>query len=341
MSATGRALPLAVTMGEPAGIGGEIALMAWHARERNRLPCFFVLDAPARLSKVARAIGIDTPIVEIDSPAAAAQHFADALPVFPIALVGPVQPGKPDPDNATSVQMAIERAVKFALDDEIAAVVTNPIHKATLYQAGFQHQGHTDYLAELCQSKQAPVMMLAAAMLRVVPVTVHLGLREAIDNLTEESIVTAGLVTDRALRRDFGCAKPRLAVAGLNPHAGEAGNLGREEIDIIAPAVETLRAQDIETIGPLAADGMFHAAARNRYDAALCMYHDQALIPLKTLDFEHGVNVTLGLDIVRTSPDHGTALALAGTGQANPSSLIAALQLAAAIATRRAEFDAA
>ena len=216
-----------------------------------------------------------------------------------------------------------------------AALVTNPIHKGSLYRAGFRHPGHTEYLAELAGTGEAPVMMLACPALRVVPITIHLPLRRAVESLTSAAIVHAGRVTDAALRRDFGIAAPVLAFAGLNPHAGEAGGLGREEIEIVEPALAELRAAGIDARGPLPADTMFHAEARRSYDAALCMYHDQALIPIKTVDFYGGVNVTLGLPFVRTSPDHGTAFAIAGRGVARPDSLIAALRLAAEMAARR------
>jgi 4-hydroxythreonine-4-phosphate dehydrogenase len=213
--------------------------------------------------------------------------------------------------------------------------VTNPINKDALYRAGFKHPGHTEYLAELAGSRAPAVMMLAGRDLRVVPVTIHLALRDAIAALSTAGIVHAGRLTDAALRREFGIARPVIAIAGLNPHAGEAGGLGREDIDIVAPAIAELRAAGVDARGPLAADTMFHAAARRGYDAALCMYHDQALIPIKTLDFDGAVNVTLGLPFIRTSPDHGTAFDIAGKGVARPDSLIAALRLAAAMAARR------
>ena len=231
---------------------------------------------------------------------------------------------------------SIRKAVEFALADRVAAVVTNPIQKNTLYQAGFRHKGHTDYLGALCQSSSPPVMMLSCRGLRTVPVSVHVPLSEAVASLSQEAIVTCAETAGNALERDFGCRPARLAVAGLNPHAGEGGALGREEVDIIEPAVATLKQRGRKVLGPFAPDSMFHAAARRRYDAAICMYHDQALIPIKTIDFHRGVNITLGLPIVRTSPDHGTALALAGTGRASAASLERALEIAAAIAKRRA-----
>jgi 4-hydroxythreonine-4-phosphate dehydrogenase len=230
---------------------------------------------------------------------------------------------------------AIDRAVADARDGRAAGVVTNPINKDALYRAGFNHPGHTEYLAELAGLKGPAVMMLACPELRVVPVTIHHALRDAIGLVTADAIVHAGSVVDAALKRDFGIPAPRLAIAGLNPHAGEAGGLGREDLDIVAPAVARLRRAGIDARGPLAADTMFHPAARATYDAALCMYHDQALIPIKTIDFDGGVNVTLGLPFIRTTPDHGTAFDIAGKGTARPDSLIAALRLAGAMATRR------
>ena len=327
--------PLALTMGEPAGIGGEITLRAWLERERHGLPAFFVLDDPGRLAAIAGSLGLDVPIRLIAAAGEALARFGDALPVLSNPLAMPAAPGRPDPLNAAATCRAIERAVRLARLGEAGAVVTNPIQKSTLYQAGFSHQGHTDYLGALLESSAAPVMMLAAPMLKVVPVTVHQSLRDAIDGLSASAIVHAARVTGAALRADFAIERPRLAIAGLNPHAGEAGALGREEIDIIMPAIERLRDEGMAVSGPLVPDAMFHERARASYDAAICMYHDQALIPLKTLDFENGVNVTLGLEIVRTSPDHGTALDIAGQGRASPASLIQALRMAGQIATRR------
>ena len=331
---------LALTMGEPAGIGPEIAVRAWLARARERLPPFLLVADPAVISAAARGLGEDVPLLEVAGPEAARARFAEALPVAPLALPRATSPGRPDAGNAAGVVRAIDLAVEWALAGRVGGIVTNPIQKATLYDAGFAFQGHTDYLASLCGGGRS-VMMLAAPALRVVPVTVHLALRQAIRNLSSEAIVETGRIAAAALARDFACPAPRLAVAGLNPHAGEGGSIGREEIDIIQPAIERLRAEGIDVRGPLAADSMFHETARAGYDAALCMYHDQALIPLKTLDFEGGVNVTLGLAVVRTSPDHGTALDIAGRGRARPASLLAALKAAAEIVDRRRAYDAA
>ena len=327
--------PLVVTIGEPAGIGGEITLKAWRARNAEHLPPFFVLDLPARLKELAAALRLDVPVRAIAAPEEAVAIFPSALPVLPIAVPHAVLPGKLDSGNAPSVIGAIRQAVELVQQNRAAAIVTNPIQKETLYAAGFPHPGHTEYLAELAGGV-TPVMMLVGAELRVVPVTIHRPLREAIASLRTADIVTAGKITAAGLQRDFAIARPRLAIAGLNPHAGESGTMGREDIEIVAPAVAALRALGIDATGPLAPDTMFHAAARARYDVAICMYHDQALIPLKTLDFDRGVNITLGLPFIRTSPDHGTALDIAGRGIANPASLVAALALAGELALRRA-----
>jgi 4-hydroxythreonine-4-phosphate dehydrogenase len=321
-------------MGEPAGIGGEIALAAWRLRRERGLAPFFAIDDADRLAALAASLGWSVPIRPIDAPAAAPDLFADALPVLHRPLPAAVQPGRPDPANAPAVIAAIEQAVHLVMQGQAAAVVTNPIHKKTLYDGGFGFPGHTEFLAELAGVSRV-VMMLAGPGLRVVPVTVHLSLKQAIERLTADEIVAVGQIAAAALRRDFGLAKPRLAVAGLNPHAGEGGAMGREDIEIVAPAIDQLRREGIEAFGPLPPDTMFHARARAGYDAALCMYHDQGLIPLKTIDFDGGVNITLGLPFVRTSPDHGTAFDLAGRGQARPDSLLAALGLAGEIAARR------
>jgi 4-hydroxythreonine-4-phosphate dehydrogenase len=326
--------PLALTIGEPAGIGGEITLKAWLARNAAGLPPFFVLDDPQRLAHIVAALGLSVPIHPIAAPEEAAAAFVRALPVLPVALPRPTVPGKPDSGNAAAVIGAIATAADFVKHGRAAAMVTNPIQKETLYAAGFPHPGHTEYLAELAGGV-TPVMMLLCPGLRVIPVIVHHPLAESIALLRTEAIVTAGRITAAALKRDFGIARPRLAVAGLNPHAGENGTIGREEIEIIAPAVAALRSLGIDVSGPAPADTLFHAAARARYDAALCMYHDQALIPLKTIDFDRGVNVTLGLPFIRTSPDHGTACDIAGKGIASPASLIAAIALAGELARRR------
>ncbi len=327
-------LPLALTMGEPAGIGGDITVKAWQRRGEGLAP-FFVIDDPERLRRLAARIAPTLRIAEIDAPEQAIAAFPEALPVLPEPLPVPATPGRPDPANSPAVIAAIERAVALTRAGRAAAVVTNPIHKKCLYDAGFRHPGHTEHLAALVGEGVRPVMMLVCAGLRVVPVTVHLALRDAVDALSTANIVHCGEVAAAALERDFGIAAPKLAVAGLNPHAGEQGSLGREEIDIIAPAVERLAAAGIAVTGPAPADTLFHEHARSAYDAVICMYHDQALIPLKTIDIDRGVNVTLGLPFVRTSPDHGTALGIAGTGAAREDSLLAALATAADMARRR------
>ncbi len=326
--------PLALTMGEPAGIGGEITLAAW--KNRDGLPPFFVIDDAGRLAALARHLGWDLPIAVLDDPAEAPALFASALPVLHRPLAAPCRPGRLDPANGPAVMAAIEEAVRLTGTGQAGAVVTNPIHKKALYDAGFRFPGHTEFLAALAGVDRV-VMMLASPQLRVVPVTIHVALRQAIADLRAVDIVETARITARALTRDFAIAAPRLAITGLNPHAGEGGAMGREDLEIVAPAVAALRAEGIDARGPLPADTLFHARARESYDAALCMYHDQALIPIKTLDFDGGVNVTLGLPFVRTSPDHGTALDLAGRGQARPDSLMAALRLAASMAAARRE----
>ena len=327
--------PLAVTMGEPAGVGTELTLMAWLHRGANSLPSFFLLDDPERVAALSRKLDLGAPVRAVESPAEAAECFPTALPVLPHPPIAEVLPGRPDTANAPAVISAIDRAVATAQAGEAAGIVTNPIHKRTLYAAGFRDAGHTEYLGRLAGVSR-PVMMLACARLRVVSVTVHLALRDAVASLRREDIVSAAKMCARALTDEFGVARPRLAVAGLNPHAGEGGAMGDEEARIIAPAIDDLRAAGIRATGPHPPDSLFHDEARTRYDAAICMVHDHALIPLKTLGFDDGVNITLGLPFVRTSPDHGTALTLAATGQARPGSLIAAIATAGAIAARRA-----
>jgi 4-hydroxythreonine-4-phosphate dehydrogenase len=329
-------LPLALTMGEPAGIGGEIALKAWLQRGSEHLPPFLLIDDPARLAELTRTFGWPVPVKTVAAAEEATGVFATGLPVLPLALPQRAIPGHPDPANAAAVIASIETGVALVSEGRAGALVTNPIQKQALYAAGFRHPGHTEFLAALAGGIDV-AMMLACPDLRVVPVTIHLSLREALGVLSSKRIITAGRVAAAGLKRDFGIAAPRLAVAALNPHAGEKGTLGREEIEIIAPAVAALRAEGIAAEGPAPADTLFHAEARRRYDAVLCMYHDQALIPLKTIDFARGVNVTLGLPFIRTSPDHGTALDIAGRGAADPASLIAALKLAGEMAARRAQ----
>ena len=323
---------LALTMGDPAGVGGEITIKAWHALHRTG-PAFLLIADPDWLCSQPGGEGL--PITVLPDVAAAASVFPRALPVLPLSLAAKGIPGNPNRTNAGAVTESIAQAVSLALDGMVGGVVTNPISKAVLQEAGFPHPGHTEYLGALVGTPGLEVMMLAGPSLRVVPVTVHVSLRRALDMLSTDMIVRVARTTHDALRRDFGIPAPRLAIAGLNPHAGESGHMGGEEISLIAPAMAILRADGIDVMGPLPPDTMFTPRARARYDAAICMYHDQALIPLKTLDMERGVNVTLGLSIVRTSPDHGTAFDIAGTNEADPTSLIEAIRLADLIARTR------
>ncbi len=325
--------PLALTMGDPAGIGGECTLRAWLAR-RDCYP-FVALDDPSHLNDLARRLRLHVPIVPVSDADEAVLVFPNALPIIAMPLANPPRPGEPDAANAKAIVGSITRAVAMALNGQAGAVVTNPINKAALYATGFAYPGHTEFLAALTGVPGQEVMMLASPLLRVVPVTVHVSLRDAIAMLTAEMIAAAARTTHAALRRDFGIPHPRVAIAGLNPHAGEQGALGKEEVTLVAPAIERLRAEGMDVSGPWPPDTMFTRIARTRYDAAICLYHDQALIPLKTLDMDHGVNVTLGLPIIRTSPDHGTAYDIAGQGVADPTSLLAALDLAADLAQRR------
>jgi 4-hydroxythreonine-4-phosphate dehydrogenase len=327
--------PLALTLGEPAGIGPDIALAVWQRRKDLTLPPFYLLADPEFVAPRAHYLGLDVP-VRIVEPEDAAAAFATALPVVPLAEKVTAKPGHPDASSAPAAIASIRRAVADVFSGRAHAVVTNPIAKAVLYRTGFAEPGHTEYLAKLSQEHTGqaahPVMMLWSPELAVVPVTIHLPVRDVPRRLTTDLIVDTGRIVARDLRERFGIARPRLALAGLNPHAGEEGTMGDEDRTVVAPAVEQLRAESIDARGPLPADTMFHEAARRSYDAALAMYHDQALIPIKTLAFDHAVNVTLGLPFVRTSPDHGTAFDIAGTGKANPASLVAALKLAARLA---------
>jgi 4-hydroxythreonine-4-phosphate dehydrogenase len=328
------AKPLALTSGEPAGIGPDITIKAWLRRNELKLPAFYLLGDPDLLSHRAKLLGLDLRVAEIRAEEAD-DVFANALPVVTTGHRATAQPGNPDATSAAAALASIRLAVGDVIAGRASAVVTNPIAKSVLYRAGFLHPGHTEYLAELAATGNhtpQPVMMLWSPALVVVPVTIHVSLRDALTRLSTELIVTTARIVAAGLKARFGIANPRLAVSGLNPHAGEDGSLGIEEKTIVAPAVAILRGEGIEIRGPLPADTMFHDAARKTYDCAICMYHDQALIPIKTLAFEDAVNVTLGLPFIRTSPDHGTAFDIAGTGRANPSSLIAALRLAARMA---------
>jgi 4-hydroxythreonine-4-phosphate dehydrogenase len=336
--------PLALTCGDPSGIGPDVALAAWASRARYALPPFYLLGDLDQLATRASALGLPIPLKPSD-PESAAGDFETALPVVPLHNRLTDCPGAPSSSNAAGIIEAIERGVADTLSGAAGAIVTGPIAKKPLYDAGFAFPGHTEFLAHLTHTATGkpvrPVMMLAGPDLRAVPVTIHIPLAAVPSALTTELIVDTGRITAGDLTRRFAIAGPRLAVAGLNPHAGEAGAMGREDIDIVRPAVLALRAAGIDARGPLPADTLFHAAARQGYDAALCMYHDQALIPAKALAFDDTVNVTLGLPFVRTSPDHGTAFAIAGTGAARADSLVAALRLAARLAAAEAGHNTA
>lgn len=323
-------MPLAVSLGDPAGIGAEVIAKSWERREASNLPPFFAVGDVAALEAVWRG-----PIAPIDDPAAARGRFADALPVFRVGGGHKVLPGIPDSDGAQTALDALEVAVGLARSGAASGVVTGPVSKAQLYGIGFTHPGQTEFVAERCGvAGDLVAMMLVGPTLKVVPVTTHVPLRDVPEFLTTERIVTKARAAIRGLRRQFGIEQPRIAVAGLNPHAGEDGALGREEIDVVIPAIERLRDEGNDVTGPYPPDVMFHAWRRRTYDAALCMYHDQALIPLKTLHFDEGINITLGLPIVRTSPDHGTAFAIAGKNMADPGAMIAAIRTAAECAGR-------
>ena len=321
--------PVAVTCGDPSGIGPEIARAAWSAL-RGELS-FFLIGDPAQ------QMGANP--VEIADPSEAAAAMSRGLPILPHAFPAKARPGAPNPENARTVVEVIERGVGLVLAGKASALTTAPISKKGLADhGGFAFPGHTEFLASLSGAAH-PVMMLASDELRVVPVTIHMPLAEVPIALTPERLESTIRITEAALRRDFAIAAPRIAVSGLNPHAGEGGMLGAEDRAIIAPVIARLKAEGMDLSGPLPADTMFHAEARAGYDAAIAMYHDQALIPIKTLAFDRGVNVTLGLPFVRTSPDHGTAFDIAGQSRASPTSMIEALRLAARMARARALAD--
>lgn len=329
------ARPLALTCGDPAGIGPDITLTSWLAREAHQLPVFAVLADIGLLERRAEILGLRVPCEPINTIGDAAETFRHALPVLPLTNKMEIEPGKPDATAAPAILESIESAVRLVMSGKASGVVTNPIAKHILIAAGFPHPGHTEYLGELAQAHGAdarPVMMLAGPDLRVIPVTIHIALAEVPKALTAEAIIETARVAANDLKRWFGVEHPRLAVTGLNPHAGENGRMGREEQDVIIPAIDRLRADGIAVSGPHPADTLFHARARAAYDVAIAMYHDQALVPLKTIAFDDGINVTLGLPFIRTSPDHGTAFDIAGTGKAKPDSLMAALTLAVAMA---------
>ena len=329
--------PLALTLGEPAGIGPDITFAAWRRRAEFGLAPFYLLADPGFVARRAERIAPDVTIAVVE-PQAAGAAFETALPVVDIGVTVSAEPGHPDRSSAPAALTAIRRAVADVYRGVASAIVTNPIAKNVLYRSGFAEPGHTEYLGKLVEEATGvavrPVMMLWSPELAVVPVTIHLALKDVVARLTTDLIVETGRIVARDLRDRFDIARPRLAIAGLNPHAGEDGALGDEDQSVVRPAVERLKSEGINARGPLPADSLFHEAARASYDVALAMYHDQALIPIKTLAFDHAVNVTLGLPFVRTSPDHGTAFDIAGTGRADPASLIAALQLAARLSSR-------
>lgn len=327
--------PLILTPGEPGGIGPEIAIKAWQELRNEQALAFALLCDIDHLKSLAGSIGLQANIIPVAALADCKKCFAQGLPILHRPLRGPVSLGTFSPDNALWVLACIDEAVAACLSCEAAAMATAPIQKEALYAAGFRHQGHTDYLAHLARQaghEASEVMMLVGGGLRAVPLTVHIPLQDVHRELTRDVIVRQARVVAGALKEKFGISRPRLAITGLNPHAGENGSMGREEIDVIIPALGQLRAEGLQIAGPLPADTAFIPEMRGTYDAVLCMYHDQALIPVKALDFHGGVNVTLGLPFIRTSPDHGTALGLAGKGTARPQSLIAAIKLAAAMA---------
>ena len=330
------AAPLALTQGDPAGIGPELALLAWLRRAELALPAFACLADIDHLARLTRRLGLDVPLAACGWEEVST-IFAEALPVVPLAAGPTVEPGRPDPASAAGTIASITDAVAAVRARRAGAVVTNPIAKSVLYAAGFAHPGHTEFLAHLAADggeTPLPVMMLWCEELVVVPVTIHVPLRRVPELLKTELIVRTARIVAAALQRHFGIDRPRLALSGLNPHAGESGALGSEDDAVVRPAIVALRAEGIEASGPYPADTMFHARARAGYDCALAMYHDQALIPIKTIAFDEGVNVTLGLPFIRTSPDHGTAFDIAGKGVARPDSLIAALRLAARMAAQ-------
>lgn len=323
--------PIAVSLGDPAGIGPEVVGKAWAMREAQGLSPFFVIGSSRAISAVWGG-----PVASIETPEDATSVFSSALPCIEVELNAEVIPGKPDQEGAKSALHALEMGIGLAKSGAASALVTGPVGKAQLYSVGFTHPGQTEFIAERCGiARENAVMMLAGPSLRVVPVTVHIPLSAVAGSLSTDLIRSRAIGTAKGLCRNFGIAKPRLVVAGLNPHAGESGALGREEIDIILPAIESLRAEGMDISGPYAPDALFHESMRETYDAALCMYHDQALIPLKTLHFDEGVNMTLGLPIVRTSPDHGTAFGIAGQNVASPGAMIAAIRMAEKAAKSR------
>ena len=326
---------LAASLGDPAGIGPELLCAAWARRAAEGLPPFFAVGGARLIEQAAKARGLAVRVASISDPAQAAEAFADGLPVLG-AMDAPYAPGKPDRRGAELALASLTQATALAIEGKAAGVVTGPISKALLADVGFAFPGQTEFLAHACGvAEEDAVMMLAGPQLRTVPITVHCPLAEVPGRLSIALIAARSRIVAASLRSDFGIASPRLAIAALNPHAGEGGRFGDEEARIIAPAIETLRAEGVDATGPHPADALFAPHARDGYDAAICMYHDQALIPLKALDFDAGVNMTLGLPIIRTSPDHGTAFAIAGTGKADPGATIAAIRMAGEASAQR------
>lgn len=327
----GAAGPIILTPGDPAGIGAEISLKAHAAGVRD----FLLMEDPDRMATLATQLGLDIRMHIVDRPQDELSPSRDGLGIVPLSWPEPPVAGTGDPRNGAVVIEAVRAAASWAREGTAAAVVTNPVNKAVLKAAGFAHPGHTEFLASMSPARPgSPVMMLAGEGLRVVPATIHIPLRDVAGHLSATDLIDKGRILDEALQRYFGCARPRIAFCGINPHAGEDGQFGDEDQRIVAPAVAALRTDGIDATGPHSADTLFHPAARERYDAVIGMYHDQVLIPLKTIDFDGGVNVTLGLDFIRTSPDHGTAFDIAGTGVARPDSLIAAIRMARQMASQ-------
>ena len=330
-------------MGDPAGIGPDITLQAWQKRFEQDLPVFVVVGDADLFAARAATLGLDVPIERVECPKSATQVFSRALPITHMALPGSVKPGDPDPLSVPIIVASIERSVELVQSGQADGLVTNPINKKLLYDAGLQYPGHTEFLGALAEASgetAAPLMMLVSAELRIVPATIHIPLKDIPKMLTRAHLRQTIETCASGLARDFGIASPRIAVAGLNPHAGESGSMGDEEIEIIGPAIAEAKGRNIDISGPYPADTLFSGHMRQRFDAMIAMYHDQALIPIKTLAFDTAVNVTLGLSFVRTSPDHGTAFELAGSGAAKPSSLIAALKLAREISRHRKAYAA-
>ncbi|MDQ7018188.1 MAG: 4-hydroxythreonine-4-phosphate dehydrogenase PdxA [Robiginitomaculum sp.] len=338
-------LPIALSMGDPAGIGPEITARAWAKLHQERISFFLIGDLELAQQQATR-LGLPAPIA-ISDPLQAIQIMPSAMPVLPLSLAAPVMAGSPDTANAPMVIASIEKAAHLVMNGQASALVTNPIAKSVLYEAGFAHPGHTEFLGELAKEAKVwprphgPIMMLCGGGLRVALVTVHIPLHQVPGTLSKDNIMQAAQVLHQALKRDFGLENPRLALCGLNPHAGENGTMGEEELKIINPAATDLRAQGINITDAQPADALFREDARAGYDAVLALYHDQGLIPVKTLDFHGGINATLGLPFIRVSPDHGTGFAIAGQGIARPDSLIAALREAASMSTHRQAHDRA